>query len=216
MADFEYIARKFKDYETGKDKPTAFDEVADGEKKNKAGDEFWDETDLVDSDVESFMDNNSKTLGLKTKKRIIKSFSTQEYNGIRKLGNTNYFVLRSKNMEDIIVNKSGQKQLIGGYESFQSISQNEKGQIIATRHLTSISRVKDDIFHYGQGPSGNFNSEQEARAAINKFKVDLGKGSGLVLGFRNNYGVIKFQNLALDNKLATISKSEGYSIQIAY
>ncbi len=213
MADFEYIARKFKDYETGKDKPTVFDEVAEGEKKNKAGDESWDETDLVDSDVESFMDNNSKTLGLKTRKRIIKSFSTDEYNGVSKLGNTNYFVLRSKNMGDILVNKSGQKQLIGGYENFYSINQNEKGQIIATKHLTSISRVKDDVFHYGNGISGNFNTEQEARAAINNFKVDLGKGSGLVLGFRDNFGIVKFQKLTLDNKLGLLNKAEGYSIQ---
>ncbi|MFT4849911.1 MAG: hypothetical protein ACI83B_002459 [Sediminicola sp.] len=70
MSDFIYIAKKYEDYETGKDKPTAFDEVANGEQENKAGDGFWDETDLMDNEIEPFYENG-KGYGIRTKKEKI-------------------------------------------------------------------------------------------------------------------------------------------------
>jgi hypothetical protein len=68
IRDFIYIAKKFEDYESGRDTPTAFDEVAEGEKKNKAGDESWDETDVVDFKTEAFYDQRIKTYGVRTLK----------------------------------------------------------------------------------------------------------------------------------------------------
>jgi uncharacterized protein YfaP (DUF2135 family) len=60
MSDFIYIAKKFEDYETGKDKPTAFDEVANGEQENKAGDGFWDETTAIPCAIDLTNDFNNK------------------------------------------------------------------------------------------------------------------------------------------------------------
>ena len=102
MSDFEYIARKFNDYETGKDKPTAFDEVADGEKKNKAGDESWDETDLVDSETEIFRDEQNSKYGIRSKKgRVLKE---GQYDRMEKNEKDKFYIASKGNMVFILNN----------------------------------------------------------------------------------------------------------------
>ena len=61
MSDFIYIAKKYKDYENGKDKPTAEDEVNNTEVPNKAGDEFWDDTDIVCNEILELQEYSSVT-----------------------------------------------------------------------------------------------------------------------------------------------------------
>jgi hypothetical protein len=66
VSDFVYIAKKFAAYESGKEKPSAFDEVEDGKKEEKAGDESWDGTDMVDTEMEPYQEG--RFYGLKSKK----------------------------------------------------------------------------------------------------------------------------------------------------
>jgi hypothetical protein len=213
VSDFVYIAKKFAAYESGKEKPSAFDEVEDGKKEEKAGDESWDGTDMVDTDVEPFTDNVSKTLGLKTKMRTVKAFSFDEYYSIYKLGNTNYFVLRSKNNKYLILNKGGQKQLVNGSDAFDGVSQNAAGEIIATTNLTSFSMVRKSIDNSG-GPGGSYDTEQEARSKITNHQTDYSGYSktGLTLVSTSDYGVIKIQTLTLNQQLGITNKSEKYHI----
>lgn len=103
MSDFVYIAKKFNDYESGKEKPSVFDEVEKGEKENKAGGSFWDDTDIVDSETESFYDQQAKKYGVRTLKGKI--LVSGKYNQIIKSGK--YYIARNDNTAYLLNNMGG-------------------------------------------------------------------------------------------------------------
>jgi len=106
MSDFIYIVKKFEDYETGKEKPTAFDEVANGEKENKAGDGFWDETDLVDNETESFYDENKRKYGIRTLKKKI--LLEGKYDEIKKSPKEKFYIAK-KDKTLYVLNNTGKE-----------------------------------------------------------------------------------------------------------
>ena len=132
MADFEYIARKFKDYETGMDKPTAFEEVADGEKKNKAGDESWDETDLVDSETEIFQDETNRKYGIRSKKRRV--IKEGQYDRMEKSDQEKLYIA-SKGNTVFILNNMGAEVYRNNLSTPPEIGKCAKGNFWVTETL---------------------------------------------------------------------------------
>jgi hypothetical protein len=61
ISEFIYIAKKYKEYESGKDKPEPEDEVADSEVPNKAGGDFWDDTDVICNEIIELQEYSSTT-----------------------------------------------------------------------------------------------------------------------------------------------------------
>ena len=142
MSDFKYIAKKYADYESGKDKPTAFDEVEKGVKENKAGDEFWDETDLVDSETEAFRDQKTGKYGIKTKKGKI----VQEpiFDNIVKSAKEKYYIAKNANTVSIL-NNMGKSTYSKTYAESPSIGSCSDGKLWSSMQ-TNSSRVGE--FNY--------------------------------------------------------------------
>lgn len=67
LSDFLFIATTLKDYESGKAKPPIEDEISKQPIPNKAGNEFWDDTEQLDTDTEPFYDEKLNRYGLRTK-----------------------------------------------------------------------------------------------------------------------------------------------------
>ncbi len=173
--EFVYIAQKLKDYEEGKDEPSAFDEVANTATKSKSGDGIWDEADLLDTETEVFYDNEKRLYGIKTKKgRIIKE---PFYDNIVKSKTQPYFLAQKGNTAYSLSNFGNVLEIKGYSKSFY-ISACENGKLVA-----SIPDGREEVEKYSY--------EYEMR---NNHLFDNGKFSSAkktYIGNRKNYILVR-------------------------
>lgn len=152
ISDFIYIAKKFEDYETGKDKPTAFDEVANAEKENKAGDGFWDETDLVDNETESFYDENKRKYGIRTLKKKI--LLEGKYDEIKKSPKEKFYIAK-KDKTIFILNNTGKEVYSKTFSEYPNYGTCDNGSIWITE-VTEKNQVGDYNYYTQTGNHYSF------------------------------------------------------------
>lgn len=152
ISDFIYIAKKFEDYKTGKDKPTAFDEVEEGKKEAKAGDGFWDDPDLLDGDGDPYYDQTARKYGIKTKKNRI--VTQPLYDNIVKSMKGKYFIA-SKGNTVFVLNPGGRVIHQKLMEKNPRIGACNDGNVYATNSVNE--RVENYSYEKTYGETSIFN-----------------------------------------------------------
>ncbi|CAL1519634.1 hypothetical protein [Chitinophaga sp. MM2321] len=148
------IAQKYTNYENGKEKPSVFDQVKEGKNETKSGGGFWDETDMVDADTESFYDSNTRLYGIKTSKgRVLK---TPAFDHIVKSTKQKYYLARKGN-EIFLLNNMGAQLYAKILPSEPSIGACPNGQLTAEFTTEKISLDEHD-YNFTAGESLEFES----------------------------------------------------------
>ncbi|HEY1199365.1 MAG TPA: hypothetical protein VGE79_00215, partial [Niastella sp.] len=181
-------------------------------------------------DVETVNDYQKKIIALKSKNRTVTTFDTDKYSRIDALSGTPYFMLTAKDNTKYIVDKRGNKQSINGYQNFDRVSTNQKGEITADINLTkeqfiveegSLGLVNDNKFY-----STSSDASQAVQAAIaRKRRAEQEEWARLseaekkrqmnTLSFvaSHRYYSIKIKRFVTSSQLQTLSTNEGYLIR---
>lgn len=155
--------------------------------------------------------------GLKANGRVIATFNNDEYSGIQSFSNNGkFFALNGRQSAtqrwpQYIINKRGVKQTINGYSEFQSVQQQEDGNIAADVLLTKGEFQKKILVRMidREHPTGAFNTLAEARAVI----LDYNPGSGTFTGYERDYSVDKVQRIILSPDMSVLSSKTMWKIR---
>jgi hypothetical protein len=221
-------------YEKGEEKPPG-KEVEEALSKKEldrynGGDEWGTafEDDL--KDVETVNDYQKKIIALKSKNRTVTTFDTDKYSRIDALSNTSFFVLTAKDNTKYIVDKRGNKQSVGGYQNFNRVSTNQKGEITADVNLTKeqflaedggLGLVNDNKFYSSSSEVSRAlqdaiarkrQAERDEWAKLSEAEKKRQMNTLSIVGSHRYYS-IKIKRFVTSSQLQMLTTKEGYLIR---
>jgi hypothetical protein len=231
--EIDAIQEKYLKYQRGEEKPPSKEaEEALAQKDLSSynnGDEWGSafEDDL--KDLETVNDYQKKIIALKTKTRTIKTFDADKYSDIQSLKPAAFFVLNGRDNKQYVVDKRGNMQSIGGYNSFDRVYVSGTGEITAEIELSSAQPIGKAGFN-SINRSGFYGSHSEAAQVVKdaierKQKQDREEWAKLTEEQKKremntvhfstdvSYKSVKIKRFLTGSKLNIISSKEGYVIQ---
>jgi hypothetical protein len=231
--EIDAIQEKYLKYQRGEEKPPSKEaEEALAQKdlsRYENGDE-WASAFEDDGKSEVVNDYQKKIIGLKSKTRMIKTFDADKYGNIQPLGKTPYFILSGRDNKKYIVDKRGNHQTIGGYQSFDRLSVSGTGEITADIELSpkqfiatssSLGLVNGDRFYGSHAEAAQVVNEadelkkKKMREEWAKLSEEEKKREMNTVHISGdwNYSSIKIKRFVTGSNLNIHSTKEGYIIR---
>ncbi|MBO9202518.1 MULTISPECIES: hypothetical protein [Niastella] len=236
-AEIDAIQEKYLKYQRGEEKPPskeAEEALAQKDLSKYNNADEWGSAFEDEGKSEAVNDYQKKLIALKSKTRIIKNFDADKYRSIQPFGKTPYFVLNGNDNKQQLVDKRGNLQTIGGYQSFDRLYENTNGEITAEIELSPRQRIEGSTFNWTvSGLDRFFNSPAEAAQVVTdaierneaREKEEWAKLSDyekkqrmntVQIGASTKYETVKLKRLVTGSKLNILSSKEGYIARFHY